>query len=193
MFAVAAYSASDGTCEPEDVDLVLGIGRERDVPDQVGEPDEEEEGPDQREPPLRHPRVHVALGDVGLHQLVERLDGSLHPVRPRLHAVRDVHPRRDRERRSHEQVEHRLVDAHVERADLERDPVVELELVLGLELLVLAVVAEQHVEQDADQQVEPDADEDLAAAAQSTTAGLRGGRGGHRAASSGRRIMRTTK
>ena len=100
--------------------------------------------------------------------------------------------RGDRERRAHEQVEHRLVDAHVERPDLERDPVVELELVLGLELLVLALVAEQQRRSGSRSQVQiPMPMKILAAAAQSTTAWLLGGRGGHRAASSGRRIMRT--
>src|SRR3954451_16312325 len=43
-----------GDPQPEDADLVLRVGRQRDVADQVGEPDEEEQRADEREPLPRH-------------------------------------------------------------------------------------------------------------------------------------------
>src|SRR5207247_8754031 len=55
---------------------------------------------------------------------------------------------RDRERGREEQVEHRLVAAQVEAADLELDPRVELELPLGLVLVVAPLVAERRAEED---------------------------------------------
>ena len=57
----------------EDVDLVLGVRRQRDVADHVREPDEQEQRGDEREPRARHRRVHVARGDVVAHQLCRRL------------------------------------------------------------------------------------------------------------------------
>jgi hypothetical protein len=48
-----------------------------------------------------------------------------------LHAPRDVNHRGDREPRREEQVEHRLGDAEVEAPDVDRDPLVELELSLN--------------------------------------------------------------
>src|SRR4051794_24157812 len=67
---------------PEDVDLLLGVDRQRDEADQVRVPDEEEDRPDEREPLRGHPVVHVAARDVVAHQPVEGLDRRLHPVRP---------------------------------------------------------------------------------------------------------------
>ena len=81
-------------------------------------------------------------------QVVGDLDRGLHAVRLLLHAPRDPDHDRDRQAACQRQVEDRPVDAQVDAADLDRDPRLELELVLGLELLVLAGVAEEHPEQD---------------------------------------------
>ena len=101
--------------EPEDVERVVA-GRQRDEPDQVVEPDEEEEGADEREPLRRHLVVHVPARDVVAHQAVERLDRGLDPVRPGLHPAGDVdHRDAGQEPRQH-QVEHGLVDVQRARA-----------------------------------------------------------------------------
>src|ERR687897_118618 len=79
-----------------------------------------------------------------------------------------------------EQVEHRLVDAHVDAEDLQLDPGLQLELVLGREFLVLAVAAEDRVEQDGDPQPDEEGDDDLRLAAQALAlAAARGARGRH--------------
>jgi hypothetical protein len=77
--------------------------------------------------------VHVALGDVVVHQRVGRLDRRLDLVRARLHAARDPHHCDRRRHAGQHDVEDRLVDREVDAADVDRDPGVELELVLGLE------------------------------------------------------------
>ena len=80
-------------------------------------------------------------------QVVGPLDRRLDLVRAVGHAAGDADHRPGGQRGREEDVHHRLVDAHVDRPELELDPGVELELVLGLELLVLAVRAEDR-EQD---------------------------------------------
>ena len=66
------------------------------------------------------------------------LDRGLHAVGPLLHPPRDVDHRHARQDRRDEEVEHRLVDVERPR---QVDPGVELELVLGLELLVVVRVS----------------------------------------------------
>src|SRR5205814_8160803 len=52
-------------------------------------------------------------------------------------------------------IEDRPVDAQVDAGDVDRDPGLELELVLRLELVVLAGAAEDDQQQDHDEQVDP--------------------------------------
>ena len=128
----------------EHVDLVLGVGGQRDVAHEVREHDEQEQGPDEGEPAFRHLLVEVAPRDVVSHQLVERLDGGLHLVRPRMHAIGHVDHRHAGRDRSQEQVENGLVDGE----DPGVDPVVELELVLRLIGVVAPAAAEDHEQHD---------------------------------------------
>src|SRR5918994_2958350 len=128
--------------EAEHFDLVLGVGRQRDVADQVREPDEEEEGPDEREPLAGHPVVHVPARDLVAHGHEEQLDRGLHAVGLGLHPLGDPEHRAGRQQRRDDEVEDRLVD--VEETEL--DPRVEPELVLRRELLVVAAgEAEDHL------------------------------------------------
>src|SRR3954467_2099030 len=113
--------------DPEDVHRVLGVRRQREVADDVREPDEQEDGPDEREPLRGHPVVHVPARDVVAHEEERGLDERLDPVRALLHAARDVDHRAAGQRGRDEDVEDRLVE--LDRAD--REPRVELELVLG--------------------------------------------------------------
>src|SRR3954470_21660533 len=121
-----------GDLDAEDVDLVLRVGRQRQVPEHVREPDEQEEGPDEREPLARHPVVHVPARDVVAHEPEHGLHRRLDLVRAVLHALGDVDHRHRREDRRDDDVEHGLVDG--ERPEV--DPRIELELVLRLVLLV---------------------------------------------------------
>src|SRR5205823_643394 len=65
-----------------------------------------------------------------------------------------------------EQVEHRLVDAHVERAELDLHPVVEPELVLRLVLVVAPGAAEAGAQDDRERKDHHAAEGDLLARAQ---------------------------
>ena len=126
-----------GDRQTEDLDRVLGVEGQRDVPDHVVEPDEEEQRGDEREPLLGHAGVHVAPGDRVAREVVGELDGGLHAVWLGLHAARDVeHDPAGGRRREHE-VGDRLRDREVDAEDLDGDPRVETELVLGSELLLL--------------------------------------------------------
>src|SRR4051794_24476379 len=118
--------------EAEDVDLVLRVGRQRQVAEQVREPDEQEERPDEREPLRGHLGVHVAARDVVAHEQEHRLDRRLDAVGTVRHPLGDVDHRPAHERRGDEHVEDGLVDGH----DPEVDPRVELELVLRAVALV---------------------------------------------------------
>src|SRR4051794_6085 len=147
--------------EPEEHEALLAVGRQRYVADQVREPDEEEERADEREPLGREARRQVPARDVVVREVVQRLGGRLDVVRPLRHLARDVDHRSARRRRGQEQVEHRLVDAQVELADLDLDPWVELELVLRLVFGVAAGRAEDQVEDDDDPDPGREAEHDL--------------------------------
>src|ERR1700729_1142852 len=123
----------------EDDELLAGVGWQRDVPDQVVEPDEEEQRAEERKPLRRHRVGHVAASDVVAHEREEHLDGGLHLVGPLVHPVGDPHHRHHGEDRGQDEVENRAVDAE----DAEVEPVVELELVLDLEAVVLMAEAEE--------------------------------------------------
>src|SRR3954453_579376 len=118
--------------QPEDVDLVLGVGRQRQVAEHLREPDEQEQGPDEREPLRGHLVVHVAARDVVAHEQERRLDRRLDLVGALGHALGDVDHREAGERAGDQDVQDGLVDAE----DPEVDPPLELELVLGAELVV---------------------------------------------------------
>src|SRR5207244_1914218 len=62
-----------------------------------------------------------------------------------------------------EQVEHRLVDAQVEAPELDRDPGIEFELVLGFEVVVAPRVAEDRAEDRAQGDPAQQPEEDLGA------------------------------
>ncbi len=127
-----------GDLKAEDVNRMLGVGRQREEADHVREPDPEEEGGEEGEPARCRRRVEVAAGDVVLGQVVGDLDRRLHLVRLLRHAARDPDHDADRQGAGEEQVEHRLVDAEVDAGEVDRDPRFELELVLGLERFVFA-------------------------------------------------------
>src|SRR3954467_8118699 len=152
--------------QPEEVEGLLAVRRQRQIADQVREPDEEEEGAHEREPFGGHLRVHVPARDVVVREVVGGLDGGLDVVRLLLHALGDVDHRDARERRGQEQVEDGLVDAQVEPAELDRDPRVELELVLRLVLVVLAGAARGDAQDDRDQEQGPECERDLLAGAE---------------------------
>jgi hypothetical protein len=103
----------------------------------------------------------VAEGDVVPGGVVGDLDRRLDAVRLHLHTPRDVDHHPNRQGAGQHQVEDELVDRKVDRPDLDRDPVVQLELVLGLELLVLALAAREDEQQDRDPEVEPHTEQDL--------------------------------
>src|SRR5215210_2207629 len=134
--------------EAEDVDRLLRVRRQRDVAEHVREPDEEEERGHEGEVLRRRRDRHVALGDLGVGEVVGALDERLHPVRAVLHALGDVDHHGGGDHAGEDHVEHGLVERHVDRAELQVEPGVELELVLGLELVVLAVAPDDPVERD---------------------------------------------
>src|SRR3954454_8795819 len=152
--------------QPEQVERLLAVRRQRQVAEQVREPDEEERGGAEGEPLERVLAVHVPERDVVAREVVGGLDRRLDAVRLRLHALRDPHHHRDGERGREEQVEHRLVDAQVEPADLDLDPRIELELVLRLVVVVAALVAERGAENDRQPDHQAEAEEDLGLRAQ---------------------------
>ena len=86
----------------EHIELLFGVGGERQIADQIAVPDEQEEGPEEREPLGRHLVGHVPAGDVVPHQRVDHLHCGLDPVRARLHPSCDVHHRDDRQDRGQE-------------------------------------------------------------------------------------------
>ena len=117
------------------MNVVLGVGRQRQEAEHVREPDPEEEGGEEGEPAGGHRAVEAAAGDRVLGQVVGDLDRGLHPVGLLVHPARDPDHGEDRQGAGQEQVEDRLVDAEVDAGEVDRDPRFELELVLRLERL----------------------------------------------------------
>src|SRR5215218_854787 len=149
--------------DAEDVDRVLGVGRQRQVAKHVREPDEEEERRDEREPPRRHRRAHVLARDVVARHVVGDLDGRLDAVRAVDHAAGDVDHRQRRGDRRQEEVHHSLGDRHVDAEDVQVDPRVEAELLLRLEGVVTTLAAEEDAEHDRYREPDAEADQDLVA------------------------------
>src|SRR5215210_616141 len=147
--------------EAEDVDGLGAVRRQREVADDVREGDEEEEGRDEGKPLRRVGGGQVPAGDVVLGHVVGDLDRRLHAVGLHLHAAGDVDHHPDRQCARQHEVEDRPVDREVDATDVDGNPVVELELVLGLELVVLAVAAEDHQQGDRDREVDPAREQDL--------------------------------
>ena len=151
--------------EAEDVHRLVRVRRQRDVAEHVREPDEEEQRGHEREVLRGGLARHVVACDLGVGEVVGALDERLHPVRAVLHALGDPDHRARGDRAREEDVEDRLVDRQVDAADLQVDPGIELELVLWLEVVVLAVAAEDPVERDGAAEPDEDAEQDLGAAA----------------------------
>ena len=142
---------------------MAGVRRQRQVAEHVREPDEEEESRDEREPLARHRAVHVLAGDGVEGDVVGHLDRGLDAVRAVLHAAGDVDHRPGRRDCGEEEVHHGLVVAHVDAEEVELDPRLEAELLLGLEGVVATLAAEQEAEQDRQAEPEAEADQDLVA------------------------------
>ena len=106
--------------------------RQRDEADQVDDEDEEHQRGDVREPAVDRLRRQPLLGDLGLRDLVDLLAERLRPDRRR--ARISPTPRIMVRSGTEHQVGDRLRDREVERADVDRDPRVLLELLRRVEL-----------------------------------------------------------
>jgi hypothetical protein len=100
--------------------------REGDEPDQVDHEDEDQQGRDVGEPAADRLRRQALLGDLHLGDLVDRLPDRL-PAVECLPAHEDEADE-DRQDGAEHQVDDRLGDREVERAEVDRDPLVLLEL-----------------------------------------------------------------
>src|ERR1051326_3390003 len=115
------------------VPLVAGE-RQRDEADEVHREDEEEERCDVREPAPYRLRGQSLLRDLRLRDLVQRLAYGLPLARQECEpAAHREDADEDRQRGTDGEVHHRLVDRHVERAEMDPDPLLELELVRRVE------------------------------------------------------------
>jgi hypothetical protein len=121
--------------EAADVELLVGQ-RQRDEADEVEHPDEEEERGHVREPEPDRLRGQPLLGDLGLDDVVDRLADGLARVRIDPDAeAHEADPEGHRDQAAQPEVGDRLVDREVDRAEVDRQPGLELELVLGIEVL----------------------------------------------------------
>src|SRR5262249_57948153 len=108
--------------------------RQRNEADEVHREDEEEEAGDVREPAADRLRRQPLLRDLRLRELVDRLAHGLSPAgEEREPAAHREDPDQDREQRRDREVDDGLVDGHVERTDMDPDPLLELELVRRVE------------------------------------------------------------
>src|ERR671919_205026 len=108
--------------------------RQRHEADHVQDPDEEEERGDVGKPAPDALRGEVALGDLPLEEVVERLARRLPAARPQREAEpHEPDAEQDRDRGADPEIDDRLVDRHVERAELQLDPGRQLELVRWIE------------------------------------------------------------
>src|SRR5919201_4117226 len=100
--------------------------RQRDEPDRVHDPDEEHQRRDVREPAADRLRRQTRLGDLGLRDLVDLHADRAAPVqRPAAH---QDEAEQDRRGAPDHEVDDGLRDREVERAEVDRDPLVLLEL-----------------------------------------------------------------
>ena len=126
-----------GGVDAPDGEAVPGLAgeRQRDEPEHVDHEDEEEERRDVREPAADRLRGQPLLGDLRLGDLVDLLAERLSRVRLDANApAHEEDPERHRQHRAEHQVHDRLRDRQVERPDVDRDPLVLLELVRRVEL-----------------------------------------------------------
>ena len=123
-----------GSSRPKSVE-VLVRERQRDEPDHVQDPDEEEERGAVGEPHRGRLLRQVALGDLPLERVVDALADRLPPPRAQRAAeAHDPDPEQDGDEPAEPDVGDRLVHGQVDRADLDRDPRVEGELLGGIEV-----------------------------------------------------------
>src|SRR6266516_2931750 len=125
----------DGVDPPgRDAVPLLPRQRQRQEADGVERPDEKEERRDVREPAADRLRGEALLGDLGLGDLVDGLaDGLALAEQERQAAAHEEDPEQHRQRRADREVDDGLVDREVERTEVDRDPLLELELVRGIE------------------------------------------------------------
>src|SRR5712691_6809775 len=122
--------APDGKAVPP-----LSGQRQRNETEQVHDPDEERERCDVREPAADRLGRESLLGDPRLRDLVDRLTDRLTPVREERQAIAHQEPpQQDRESRADQQVDDRFVDREIERSEVDRHPLVQLELPRWIEL-----------------------------------------------------------
>ena len=109
--------------------------RQRDEPDQVDDEDEEQQGRHVREPAADRLRRQALLGDLGLGDLVQGLSDRLPAIgQQRQFRAHQADPEQDRQRGTDQQVDDGLRDREVERAEVDRNPLVLLELRRRVEL-----------------------------------------------------------
>src|SRR5262245_43662485 len=123
--------------DPPGRDPVPGLPRQRqrDEPEQVDDENEEQQRRDVREPAADRLRRQSLFGDLDLRDLVELLADRL--PRVRLDAKVPAHQdeaEQDRQHRPEQEVDDRLRDREVERAEVDRHPFVLLELLGRVEL-----------------------------------------------------------
>src|SRR5579864_4788717 len=113
---------------------LLAGERQGDEADDVHRPDEEKERRDVREPAADRLVRQPLLGDLRLRELVHRLADGLPLARQqRQPAAHGEEAEQDRQQRAEREVDDSLVDRHVERAEVDADPLLELELVGRIE------------------------------------------------------------
>jgi hypothetical protein len=114
----------------------------------VDDPDEEHQRGDVREPGADRLGRQALLGDLHLRDLVDRLAEGV-ALAVLLAADLDAHqeePEQDRQERPQHDVGDGLVDREVEAAEMDRHPVDELELLVGLEAVQRQLLAgRQHL------------------------------------------------
>ena len=109
--------------------------RQRDEAEEVDDEDEQQQARHVGEPAADRLRRQALLGDLRLRDLVDLLADRL--ACARLDADARAHeedPERHRDDRAEQQVHDGLVDRHVDRAEVDLDPGIELELVRRVEL-----------------------------------------------------------
>jgi hypothetical protein len=130
--------APDREVDAGQLERLAGEGQ-RDEPDHVDRPDEEQERGDVGEPPSDRLAREPLLRNLGLRDVVDLLADRLATVRSDADApAHEGDPDQDRQCGSDPEIDDRLVDGHVERADVEGNPGRKLELVRRVELLLLA-------------------------------------------------------